>query len=1028
MTTQTRCRFRELAAALLAVGILALAPLADAKDFGFTTDDDFDGGTLSSVQHDSIHDQLQLSGSSVTEPFIYIANHRYGTVSKVDTATGNEVARYPVCLNNVGNTNLCPAGNYYTGPQSYCDWSVRGHCPSRTAVDLNGDMWVANRAFGQLPSVTKIAGDFGRCVDRNGNGIIETSMDTSGNGRIDLTEGDGMPETGTGEWRGQNDECVLFTVQVGPKNALARGLAVDGKNNVWVGMYNTGWVYKLKNADGALLGSYQNGSNIYGLATDGLGYIYNSELSSGRIRQMNTTTGALIKTIDTPYPTYGIAVEGSTQVAWLAVWDYYGGVLKVDFKNSTYKLYQNPIWGNWGRTRGVAIDNQGILWVSNYDKAMIGKFDPATGTWLASYGVGSGPIGVAIDTANMIWTANDTGNATRIDPATGARLDSKTLGIGPYSYSDMTGYQLTQSVVQQGTWTGTADCGEVGRDWGTVAWNQDSGVCPPAGCVPPDTEIQVDVRAYDGATPGGSWVTIENGVPFTGQQGQYLEVKVILRVNGAEAVSPVLTDITATPTNIAPVCVAGPATVLACKGATSVALNGTGSSDADENPLTFAWSGGTCGEMSPSIPQSTTAATTGWLDGTGVCSATCAFELAVNDGHVSTLCAQEVTLVDDAPPMVLPPPPAVVECNDGGLGIATTDPQLAGFFGAAAAFDECQGPLALTNDAPAWLGLGTNTQVSFTTADVCGFTAATSSSIVVLDTGPPELVTCPKDAVVVLDPVTCEGAVAHTAQVLDACDGPSDETHEYAFTGPATATHTFSFVDTAGNPTSCTQTVRAVDKTKPALAGECPADETLALDPLHCTATKTVTVTGQDGCSGALSDSHTFSFTAPGAEERTYTLKDATGNKTTCTHMVTAADSAAPAYTANPIRKLYPPSHQYVEVKLSQCGKAYDGCTGTVDLDGPGATITSVTSDEPEDTAGFDDGATTDDVVIQDAHTVLVRAERKASGNGRVYQIHFDLSDGVGNKSDRTCTVLVPLSRREWNTTGDDGPAYTVAP
>jgi len=55
--------------------------------------------------------------------------------------------------------------------------------------------------------------------------------------------------------------------------------------------------------------------------------------------------------------------------------------------------------------------------------------------------------------------------------------------------------------------------------------------------------------------------------------------------------------------------------------------------------------------------------------------------------------------------------------------------------------------------------------------------------------------------------------------------------------------------------------------------------------------------------------------------------------------------------------------------------------------------ITGVTQDEP--VAGLGDGDTSPDAVFQGS-TVLLRAERFASGNGRVYEVHFTADDGRG--------------------------------
>ena len=80
---------------LLAVTVtLSLSPVA-AYNGGrtYTLDADFDEGTLVGVEHETVHDQLQLSAEHVTLPFIWVPNNT-GTVSKVHTETGDELGRY----------------------------------------------------------------------------------------------------------------------------------------------------------------------------------------------------------------------------------------------------------------------------------------------------------------------------------------------------------------------------------------------------------------------------------------------------------------------------------------------------------------------------------------------------------------------------------------------------------------------------------------------------------------------------------------------------------------------------------------------------------------------------------------------------------------------------------------------------------------------------------------------------------------------------------------------------------------------
>ena len=82
----------------------------------YTLDADFDEGTLVNVNHDAPNnDQLQLPGVDVIVPFIWVPNNN-GTVSKVNTETGDELARYWV--------------------------SDGAGSPSRTTVDQEGNFWV----------------------------------------------------------------------------------------------------------------------------------------------------------------------------------------------------------------------------------------------------------------------------------------------------------------------------------------------------------------------------------------------------------------------------------------------------------------------------------------------------------------------------------------------------------------------------------------------------------------------------------------------------------------------------------------------------------------------------------------------------------------------------------------------------------------------------------------------------------------------------------------------------------------------
>jgi hypothetical protein len=105
---------------------------------------------------------------------------------------------------------------------------------------------------------------------------------------------------------------------------------------------------------------------------------------------------------------------------------------------------------------------------------------------------------------------------------------------------------------------------------------------------------------------------------------------------------------------------------------------------------------------------------------------------------------------------------------------------------------------------------------------------------------------------------------------------------------------------------------------------------------------------------------------------------------------------------------LWPPNHQLHTVSLADCDVSATNCGQPMDLSR--AAITCVSSDELPDGSG--DGHTQQDIVIQDATTVKLRAERSGQGNGRVYRIHFTLKDAAGRDVPGECRVGVQHDQR----------------
>jgi hypothetical protein len=122
---------------------------------------------------------------------------------------------------------------------------------------------------------------------------------------------------------------------------------------------------------------------------------------------------------------------------------------------------------------------------------------------------------------------------------------------------------------------------------------------------------------------------------------------------------------------------------------------------------------------------------------------------------------------------------------------------------------------------------------------------------------------------------------------------------------------------------------------------------------------------------------------------------------------------------------LWSPNHKYVSTSLEACGiSIVDQCQGPISLGAASAAITCVTSDEVENGEG--DGNTTEDMIIDSATTVRLRAERSGVGDGRVYNIHFRVTDAAGNPAHGVCQVTVPHDMSPPVGAIDSGAKYTV--
>jgi len=536
-----------------------------AQPHTWTVDADFNGGNLDSTQL-SPANQVVLGRTPVSKTHVvWTDNFNYGLVVKLDTVTGKQLARYDSVLQTINgqSTGVRPANEV-------CNWSNTGNCPGRIAVDANGDVWIANRAFGTQGSIARIAGDISRCIDRNNNGVINTSGDVNGDGIIDM-------DPAHGEYFGQNDECILTTIPVGVVNAIPRGLAIDKWGKVWVGNYNEKKLYRFNPDEPVTLEAtvtLPGTINPYTIASGG-DYIFVSNSNSGAAGRVHITTLA----VDTaPCPaSYAVTADPGGTKAWLGTYSSgISGIFLADFNNHTCTTMNNA--GN-GPTTAVTLDIQPApgpyVWSANYATNTISKYT-AAGTYLGTYPGGgtSRTHGLSVDFQGNLWVLSDTANAqkmiSKVNPATGALIGSYSIGflasdgarfpaIGgsysdpatPYAYGDLTGVQLDRQspYTRIGSWAGIYDSGRAGTPWLKVTWNIEA-----QGAVPANTTLQVSVRAAGSlaALERAGYVPATNGTVLSGVVGRYVQVRAELK--GPGWLTSVLSDITVTPADVDTVC------------------------------------------------------------------------------------------------------------------------------------------------------------------------------------------------------------------------------------------------------------------------------------------------------------------------------------------------------------------------------------------------------------------------------------------------------------------------------------------
>lgn len=452
---------------------------------------------------------LLISSEEVNLAFIWIANSGEDTVSKVDTDSGQELGRYRICDN-----------------------------PSRTSVDLYGDVWAACRSDG---GVAKISVYEKNCIDKNGDGIIQTSRDDNQNGKIDSNE----------IYNKGQDECLLLLTY--PGGSCQRAVGVDKDNYAWVGEWYGRMLRRLHPISGQVADTISiSPTRPYGLTIDQDGVIWISGRSVCYVTRVDPVTHQ-VKHYAVPACSgslYGIAVDINGNV-WVANSHANSNLYKFNPVTEAFSTIVTN-WG-YGYTRGVAASVDGYVYVGHHqwtcgNGRWITKVDINTNQIVSVFATASsgvtGPTGVAIDYDGFLWAVNQcTNSVTKINPDTGQVLGTFPVGSSPYTYSDMTGYSLHSYAAPQGYYQHVIPGGSVGG----TQWTELDVDMTANG----DSYVQIKLRSADAVSglnqtdwvgPFGPFPP--NAFPLDlsnveGLEGKYLQVEFAL-IADEDGLSPLI--------------------------------------------------------------------------------------------------------------------------------------------------------------------------------------------------------------------------------------------------------------------------------------------------------------------------------------------------------------------------------------------------------------------------------------------------------------------------------------------------------
>ena len=473
----------------------------------YTLDADFDQGTQFNIIHD-VANQLQLDHTAREFDFLWVSVSSKGTIVKINTTTGQVI------------------GEYFTSPAG------QPRNPSRTTVDLNGNVWATNRDGNSVVHVGLV--ENGQCIDRNGNGLIETST-----GFNDI-----KPWTNTG---GANtnggvstaaDECIIHYTKV--NSFGTRHVSVTKANDIWVSGTSgrrfdllDGITGQIKRAEPTV------GFGGYGGLIDPNGVIWSSNpmLRWDTSKPLTGASGGNWTGFN--HPSYGLCIDSG------------GNVWNTSFGNGQIRKFapDGTLLGIFNQgdafAQGCVVDKNDHVWVAHsLNRSTVGHLKN-DGSLVGVIPVGSGPTGVAVDGSGKIWATNhNSRTVSRINPNLGplgpdgvtrvGAVEFTTINLGGdlYNYSDMTGSTLS-GIPGSGTWSTVFDSQIVGAEWGRIGWT--AQLCG-------DGSLTVSVASSTNGTTFGPAQVVTNGADPSVANGRFLRIVVNFK-RSSSGESPVLLDL-----------------------------------------------------------------------------------------------------------------------------------------------------------------------------------------------------------------------------------------------------------------------------------------------------------------------------------------------------------------------------------------------------------------------------------------------------------------------------------------------------